>query len=78
MNERHLSPSMRSSGVSPEAGSNSLRGAPKTTRIGAEAFDTLMSFLAEDPEAPTSALGTFVANSTKRDIKRKIEATFKP
>lgn len=77
MNERHLSPSMRAGGVAPEA-SNGLRGAPPVQRIGREAFDTLMGFLSEDTETPTSALGVFVANSTKRDLRRKIEATFKP
>ncbi|QPB07319.1 hypothetical protein [Pseudomonas phage BUCT553] len=37
-----------------------------------------MSFLSEDTETPTSALGVFVANSTKRALRRQIEAVFKP
>lgn len=76
MNDSHLSPSMRNTGQSHEP--SSLRGAPQVQRIGREAYETLMRFLAEDPESPTSPLGTFVANSTKRALKRQIEATFKP
>lgn len=74
MNERHLSPSMRSG----HSESSPVRGAPKVQRIGAEAYETLMSFLSEDTETPTSALGVFVANSTKRALRRQIEAVFKP
>lgn len=49
-----------------------------TYRIGREAFDTLMGLLAEDQETPTTPLGVFVANSTKRNLKHKIEVLFKP
>uniref|UniRef100_A0AAU6W0X9 Uncharacterized protein n=1 Tax=Pseudomonas phage Ulitu01 TaxID=3138550 RepID=A0AAU6W0X9_9CAUD len=74
MNERHLSPSMRSG----HSESSPVRGAPKVQRIGAEAYDTLMGFLSEDTESPTAPLGLFVANSTKRALRRQIEAVFKP
>ncbi|AWD90751.1 hypothetical protein [Pseudomonas phage Alpheus] len=76
MNDSHLSPSMRVHGDTPEP--TGLRGAPKVQRIGREAYETLMGFLSEDTESPTSALGVFVANSTKRALRRQIEAHFKP
>lgn len=76
MSDNHLSPSLR--GQSAPAQSSGLRGAPERQRIGEKAYETLMSFLSEATETPTSDLGTFVANSTKRALRRQIEATFKP
>lgn len=52
--------------------------APKPERIGRKAFDTLMSLLAEDPETPVTAHGIFIANSTKRKLKKQIEGLFLP
>lgn len=74
MSDNHLSPSHRGQSDAPK----SLRGAPDTHRIGVKAYETLMGLLAEEPESPTSPLGVFVANSTKRALRRQIEATIKP
>lgn len=55
-----------------------VRGKKEQQRIGREAYDTLMSLMAEAPETPTTQLGVFVANSTKRNLKLQIESLFKP
>lgn len=55
-----------------------VKGKKSKTRIGREAYDTLMGLLAEDRETPTTELGTFVANSTKRNLKIQIESLFVP
>ena len=55
-----------------------LRGKPKTERIGRKTYDALMALLTEEQESPTSPLGVFVANSTKRDLKRKMESIILP
>lgn len=51
---------------------------PEGKRIGRDAYDTLMSLLAEDTETPTTPYGVLVANSTKRNIKKQIKDLFKP
>ncbi|AHN84653.1 hypothetical protein PV_002 (endogenous virus) [Gutovirus Vc1] len=55
-----------------------MKGKPKQKRIGREAYDTLMGLLAEAPESPTTPVGVFVANSTKRSLKRQVEELFTP
>lgn len=55
-----------------------IRGKPDKKRIGRDAYDTLMSFLAEDLETPTTAYGVLVANSTKRNLRKQIEEIFIP
>lgn len=58
--------------------SPSVKGAPAKKRIGREVYDTLTSLLAEVPETPTTHLGVFVANSTKREIRKQIDGLFEP
>ena len=55
-----------------------LVGAPRATRIGREAYDTLMGLLSEDTETPTTPYGVLVANSTKRQLRKKVETLFQP
>lgn len=55
-----------------------VKGKPTKKRIGREAYDTLMGLLAEAPESPTTPVGVFVANSTKRNLKRQVEELFTP
>ncbi|ATW58185.1 hypothetical protein HOS47_gp26 [Pseudomonas phage uligo] len=77
MNSSTLPPSLRgNSDAAPN--SNSVRGKPKLTRIGTEAFDALMCLMAEDPETPTTHHGVFVANSTKRLLVRQIRELLAP
>lgn len=77
MNSSTLPPSLR--GEQPRNPQQTqLRGKPKVTRIGSDAFDALMRLVAEDPETPTSPLGTFVANSTKRLLAKQIKELLAP
>lgn len=55
-----------------------VKGKKPQTRIGREAYDTLMGLLSEERETSTTELGTFVANSTKRNLKMQIESLFVP
>lgn len=55
-----------------------IKGKPSKKRIGREAYDTLIGLLAEAPETSTTPLGVFVANSTKRNLKRQVEELFQP
>jgi len=56
--------------------------APKPTAdkasIGADRYKTLMDALVLDNERPTTDLGTFVANSTKRSIRETIQRLLQP
>lgn len=74
MNDPHISPGLNRFGETAPV----VRGQPKPQRIGREAFETLMRLLAEESETPTTSLGVFVANSTKRALRRQIEAQFTP
>ena len=47
-------------------------------RIGRDAYDTLVGMLATVPESPTTPLGVFVANSTKRDLLMRINEKYEP
>lgn len=47
-------------------------------RIGRDVYDALMELLVEETERPTTPLGTFVANSTKREIRARINVLFRP
>lgn len=55
-----------------------VRGKLEQKSLGRDAYDTLMALLAEEQESPTTNLGTFVANSTKRNLKKQIESLFRP
>lgn len=55
-----------------------VKGKKEVSRIGRDAYDTLVGLLAEEPETPTTPLGVFVANSTKRNLLKQIESLFKP
>ena len=55
-----------------------IKGAPTTKRVGRETYDALMSLLSEEREGPTTPLGVFVANSTKRNLKRQMESIILP
>ncbi len=46
--------------------------------IGAERFKALMDALEIEHERPTTELGTFVANSTKRNIREIIQRLLQP
>lgn len=62
------------------AGLNSteVRGKPSQKRVGRETYDALMALLVTTQESPTSPIGVFVANSTKRDLKRQMESLIQP
>ncbi|QZI86130.1 hypothetical protein PODOV006v2_p0036 [Vibrio phage 15E36.1] len=55
-----------------------IKGKPKQQRIGRDAYDSLMGLLAEAPESPTTHHGVFIANSTKRTLRKQIEELFLP
>ena len=55
-----------------------IKGKPSNTRIGREAYDSLMSLLSLDTETPTTPYGVLIANSTKRNLRMQIEELFKP
>lgn len=55
-----------------------VKGKPVQRRIGRDAYDTLMKLLSLEDEFPTTPLGTFVANSTKRKLRKEIEDYFAP
>ncbi len=55
-----------------------LKGKPKQSRVGREAYDTLMGLLALDTETPTTHHGVYIANSTKRNLRMQIEELFQP
>jgi hypothetical protein len=55
-----------------------VKGKPKLQRIGRDAYDTLMGLLSEDVETPLTPYGVFIANSTKRSLKRQVEGIFQP
>ena len=61
----------------PVNGTN-VKGKPKQQRLGRDAYDTLMSLLVEDTETPLTPHGVFIANSTKRNLKRQVEELFQP
>ena len=46
--------------------------------ISKEAYVSLIGALAEDPESPSSSIGTFVANSERRKLKALIERLLCP
>ncbi|CAM0031019.1 hypothetical protein VPHD530_0043 [Vibrio phage D530] len=56
----------------------SLTGKPKQRIVGREVFDSLMGLLAEVPETPTTPLGVFVANSTKRELRKQMMEIIQP
>lgn len=51
---------------------------PEPKRIGRDAYETLMGLLAEDRETPTTPYGVLLANSTKRNIRKSVEALLIP
>ncbi len=55
-----------------------VRGKPAKIQLGRDAYETLLGLMAEAPEDPTTPLGVFVANSTKRILKKQIEEVFVP
>lgn len=55
-----------------------VKGKPTQKHVGRETYDALMALTAPVPESPTSPLGVFVANSTKRDLKRQMESLIRP
>ena len=59
-------------------GATSVKGQPKQSRLGREAYDTLMGLLSEDTESPTTPYGVLIANSTKRNLKKQVERLFQP
>lgn len=76
MSNRFTHITSRTAQVLPEQVSLTRETESAKKRIGRDVFDTLMGLLAEDSETPTTPYGVLVANSTKRKLKREIEALF--
>lgn len=57
---------------------NNVKGKPKQKHLGRDAYETLLSLLVEDTETPLTPHGVFIANSTKRNLKRQVEEIFQP
>lgn len=55
-----------------------VKGKPTQKHVGRETYDALMALMEPVQESPTSPLGVFVANSTKRDLKRQMESLIRP
>lgn len=53
-------------------------GVDNRHRVGAKAYKDIMDVLVLLDENPCSELGLFVSNSTKRDIKSRLERVIRP
>lgn len=60
------------------SGHSNVRGKPEKSRVGRKTYDALMGILAEEPETSTSPIGVYVANSTKRKLKKQMEELILP
>lgn len=52
-----------------------VKGRGKPT-LNKESYEILLGIFAEDKETPSTEIGVFIANSTKRSIKEKVLNTF--